>query len=71
MVKDLGCSCFYPFTGRVCFIHELLLAGGKQGYVHSAGHPGASINTEIAQKNIARKIFTTVKSGKYLSHPRA
>lgn len=47
MVKALGCSCFYTFTGSVCLIDELLLAGGKQACVYSFGHPGASINTEI------------------------
>ena len=51
MVKALGSSCFYPFTGSACFIDEPLLAGGKQACVHSVGHSGASVNTEIIHKN--------------------
>lgn len=51
MIKSLGSSCFHSFTGSVCFIDELLLAGGKQACVHSVGHPGVSVNTEIIHKN--------------------
>lgn len=43
-------SCFYPFTGRVCFVDEPLLAGGRQAHVHSVGHPGASLNCEISTR---------------------
>lgn len=51
VVKALGSSCFYPFTGSAYFIDEPLLAGGKQARVHSVGHPRALVNTEIIHKN--------------------
>lgn len=48
MVKPLDFACFYPLTGGVCFVDEPLLADGRQAHVHSAGHPGASVNCEMS-----------------------
>lgn len=51
VVKALGSSCFYPFTRSACFVDEPLLGGVKQACVHSVGHPGVSVNTEIIHNN--------------------
>lgn len=58
MVKVLGFGCFYPFAVSACFIDEPLLAGCQQARVHTVGHQGASVNTEIIHKH--KKIFVKI-----------